>query len=238
MTQLDPQHRASPEHVVKAWGSLPHHGVIFDFNGTLSDDEPLLLRIYQEMFEEHLKWRLSPRHYYARLAGRSDREIVEVIVEELAGDDRLLASRLLAQRRTRYREMVEEQSPIQSATVELVRLLDARGVPLGIVTGAQRADVEYVLSRSPLAGVFDAVVTEEDVGNGKPHPEGFLTGAAALGVNPEHILVFEDSVPGVRAAKQAGMSCIAVEGTRDRHVLAEVADAVVSRLDPALFRQT
>lgn len=220
--------------VIDTWSALPDRGVIFDFNGTLSDDEPLLLRIFQEMFRERLGWTLSPRHYYSRLAGRSDREIVEVLVDELGDADGPLTADLLAQRRRRYRELVDERSPIGTPTVDLALALHRAEVPLGIVTGAQRIDVEYVVSRSPLAGVFGAVVTEEDVRNGKPHPEGFLTGAAALGVDPANVLVFEDSVHGVRAAKDAGMACIAVEGTRERAVLAAVADAVVGRLGPEL----
>ena len=81
-TSPGPNSDARAATVIDAWASSPHRGVIFDFNGTLSDDEPLLLRIYSEMFLHHLQWTLTPRHYYARLAGRSDREIIDIIVEE------------------------------------------------------------------------------------------------------------------------------------------------------------
>ena len=54
------------------------------------------------------------------------------------------------------------------------------------------------------------VVAEEDVRRGKPDPEGFRAGAALLGREPTDVLVFEDSVPGIRGALAAGMRCIAV----------------------------
>ena len=234
-TSPGPNSDARAATVIDAWASSPHRGVIFDFNGTLSDDEPLLLRIYSEMFLHHLQWTLTPRHYYARLAGRSDREIIDIIVEELADGDEALAARLLRERRQRYCELVEQRSPILPATVRLVRLLHDQNVPLGIVTGAQRIDVEFVISRSPLADVFPVIVTEEDVAHGKPEPDGFLAGAQQLGIDPAHLLAFEDSVPGVRAARAAGMRCIAVEGTRDRATLEGEADAVTARLSPGLF---
>jgi beta-phosphoglucomutase len=221
--------------LVSDWATEPGRAVIFDFNGTLSDDEPILLRLYAEMFREHLDWELTPPHYFAALAGLSDREIIERVVLAHGGGDVPLVERLLAERRVRYCRLVEEHSPVLPPTVELVSQLLADGVALAIVTGAQRIDVDFVLARSPLAGAFPVIVSEEDVTRGKPDPEGFLIAARALGVEASSILVFEDSVHGVQAAHMAGMACIAVEGTRTRAELAEWADAVVSHLGPGLL---
>jgi beta-phosphoglucomutase-like phosphatase (HAD superfamily) len=94
---------------------------------------------------------------------------------------------------------------------------------MAIVTGAQLEDVQCVLASSPAGEHLPLLVTEEDVERGKPDPEGFLKGSALLGLDPEQILVFEDSVPGLRAATAAGMPCIGVSGGRgvrpaaDRH---------------------
>jgi len=221
--------------VIEAWASSVRRGVIFDFNGTLSDDEPLLLRIYTDMFLEHLQWTLTPRHYYARLAGCSDREIIDIVVEEFGDGDQALASRLLHERQQRYCRLVEQRSPIAPGTVELVQLLHDQHVPIGIVTGAPRTEVDFVLACSAITDLFTVTITDEDVANGKPDPEGYLAGAHKLAVDPAHLLAFEDSVPGVRAARAAGMRCLAVEGTRPRAVLESEADAVVARLEPSLF---
>jgi len=230
-----PHQNSDPAGVITLWAAHPDRAVIFDFNGTLSDDEPLILRIYTEMFLEHLKWTLTPSHYYATLAGRSDREIINSVVAELDPGNEALATQLLMQRRHRYCELVEKRSPIAPETAAFVHLLYDQGLPLGIVTGAQRIDVEFVISRSAVSEMFSVIIAEEDVARGKPDPEGFLAGAQKLGVEPAHILAFEDSVPGVRAAKAAGMRCIAVEGTRERSVLEREADAVARSLDPRLM---
>jgi HAD superfamily hydrolase (TIGR01509 family) len=173
--------------------------------------------------------------YFGRLAGRSDREIVELVVSEQAGGDPGLIELLLRERRDRYCRLVEARSPIETGTVELLALLREAGVPLAIVTGAQRVDVDFVLSQRGLQGTFSAVVTEEDVSRGKPHPEGFLQGASLLGVRPSGALVFEDSLFGLRAARAAGMSSIGLTGTKSRLELEGEADLIVDVLGPELL---
>jgi beta-phosphoglucomutase len=212
--------------------------VFFDFNGTLSDDEPVLERVFTEIFHAYLGWRMSPQDYYGRLAGHSDREIVEMVVSERLGALSFhgpLVERLLALRRERYRQIVEQQSPIRPATEDLVHRLAEQGHALAVVTGAQRADVDFVLAHSSVRDRFGVVVAEEDVSRGKPDPEGFLLAAERLGVAPGEVLVLEDSVAGVRAARAAGMRCVAVTGTHDEATLAAEGVPTVESLGPSLL---
>lgn len=200
--------------VLSRWGAHPGRAVIFDFNGTLCDDEPILLEIFDELFREHLGSGLTSEEYYERLAGLSDREIVERVLtwRESAVDG--LVGDLLRLRAERYRDKVSQRSPIRPGTVALVERLAEFGVPMAIVTGAQRPDVAFVLDQSPIGKHVDVVVTEEDVTLGKPDPQGFLIAARLLEREPSEILVFEDSKPGVEGALAAGMYCIAVTGDR------------------------
>lgn len=198
--------------VVRAWAAEPRRALIFDFNGTLSDDEPILARIFTEIFAARLGWQLSAEEYRATLLGHSDREIVEIAVREHGGDDPALVDELLRMRKERYRVAVAEQSPISPEAVELVEWLAAAKVPMAIVTGAQRDDVLAVLGSSPVGKHLHDLVADEDVQHGKPDPEGFLLGADLLGVAPSSVLVLEDSGPGIRGAEAAGMRCIPVTG--------------------------
>jgi HAD superfamily hydrolase (TIGR01509 family) len=209
------------------WANAQRPAVIFDFNGTLSDDEPILFRIFSELFGEHLGWAMTQQDYDRQLLGHSDREIVEMALQitGVHGD----VDWLLALRKERYRELVADDNPIQPDTVRLVQLLAEHGVPLAIVTGAQRDDVRAVLENSPIGELIRVVVAEEDVTRGKPDPEGFLAGAAQLDCAPTDIVVFEDSVPGVRGALAAGMRCIAVSAAPSDELTA-VAPALIPRL--------
>lgn len=226
--------RAAAE--ISFWSKQPDRAVLFDFNGTLSDDEPLLLQIFVGLAKDELGTALDEADYLARLAGRSDREILEVMVAESAhSGEAALVDELLLRRRDRYLALAAQRPPITPAAADLVRALHAAGIKVGIVTGAQRPDVEAVLAGAGLRDLFVGIVTEEDVTVGKPDPQGYYMGADLLDVRPGAVLAFEDSIAGITAAKAAGMTCIGIPGTRPAAELATIADGIVRRLDPALL---
>ena len=196
--------------VIEAWLSSDRPAVVFDFNGTLSDDEHILFDIFSELFRDHLGWAMTAEDYRAELLGHSDREIIERAVARHGRGTDEEVSELLRLRQGVYKQRVADHNPIGAGAAQLVKLLADNQIPVGIVTGAQRDDVLAVLSGSPTGELVSFLIAEEDVANGKPHPEGFLAAAAKLNRGPSDILVFEDSVPGVQAAVAAGMHCIAV----------------------------
>jgi HAD superfamily hydrolase (TIGR01509 family) len=225
---------ADVDGVLGRWLTSTQPAVIFDFNGTLSDDEHIICDVYSELFLEHLDWVMPAQDYRDRFLGRSDREIVELAVAERGRGGADEVTELLRLRRERYERRVAELNPIGEGSLGLVRLLAKHRIPVGIVTGAQREDAKVVLDNSPAAEFFDVMVTEEDVAQGKPDPEGFLMGARLLRRRPSDILVFEDSVPGVRAALAARMLCIAVSAEPTAELQA-VAPALVVGLSADLL---
>jgi beta-phosphoglucomutase-like phosphatase (HAD superfamily) len=199
--------------------------VIFDFNGTLSDDEPILYRIYADLFAEHGR-PLSERDYYDTLAGHSDPEIVRLWL----GPDHPDVDGVIEERIGRYRAAVSDGSTISDAVRAAVRHTAAR-VPVAIVAGAARAEIEPVVTAAGLAPLFRAIVSADDVVEGKPDPEGYLRGLALLdgGLCAEDVLVFEDTEAGVASAKSAGMRCVGVTRTLGAARLAQ-ADELVPEL--------
>jgi HAD superfamily hydrolase (TIGR01509 family) len=82
--------------------------------------------------------------------------------------------------------------------------LDAMRAPLGLATSSRRPWVERHFAAHGLAGRFSAIVTRQDVTNGKPDPEPYLKASALLGFSPCDVLALEDSYAGVRSAHAAG----------------------------------
>jgi beta-phosphoglucomutase len=216
--------------VIEEWLRSDQPAVIFDFNGTLSDDEPILFDIFREIFRAHLDWDMTPEDYREELLGRSDREIIEHAVARHGRGTQDEVTELMRLRQGVYKQRVADKSPIAETAVRLVKRLAANDIPIAIVTGAQRGDVLAVLDSSPIGELFGVLIAEEDVTNGKPHPEGFLAAAQRLNRGPGDVLVFEDSVPGVRAALAAGMHCIAVGGSDPNEQLRTIAPTVVPEL--------
>jgi beta-phosphoglucomutase len=220
--------------VIEAWLRSARPAVVFDFNGTLSDDEHILFDIFRELFIAHLGWAMTAEDYRDELLGRSDREIIERAVARHGRGTEDEVRNLLRFRQRVYKQRVADHNPIGASAAQLVKLLADNEIPVGIVTGAQRDDVVAVLDGNPTGELVSVLIAEEDVRNGKPHPEGFLTAARMLNRRPRDVLVFEDSVPGVQAALAAGMHCIAVCGAEFSQGLSAAAPAVVAELSAEL----
>lgn len=200
--------------------------LLFDFNGTLSDDEGVQCGIFRELFEEQGR-PLGEQEYFEELAGRSDPEIVE----RWLGAGHPASARVLERRVQLFSERAGDGSTVSPHVREAV-LRAAGRARLAIVSGAMRSEVEMVLQAASL-DVFDLIVSAEDVLRGKPDPEGYLLALEQLGVQAADAVAIEDATPGIAAAKAAGLHCVAVVGTSPRERLDE-ADEIASRLDPGL----
>jgi len=206
--------------------------VIFDFNGTLSQDEPILYAIFRDLFAGYGR-PLSEEEYFEQLAGLSDPEIVRTWL----GPDHPAVDEAIERRTVRYRELAADGSTVPPAVREAVRYAAER-VPVAVVSGAARPEIEPVLEAAGLAGLVSVVVAAEDVARGKPHPDGYLRALELLdgGLVAADVLVFEDTEAGIAAARAAGMRCVAVLGTLAPERLA-AADELVPALDVDLLRR-
>ncbi len=204
--------------------------LVFDFNGTLSDDEPLLLSIYQQLFARHGR-PLSADDYFGELAGNTE----EAIIGSWLGVDGPLLASLVQERIATYATLASSGSTVSDTVRDAVRFAAAR-VPVAIVSGAFRAEIEPVVTAAGIRPELSAVVTADDVERGKPDPEGYLLAVSQLGVEAAGTIAFEDTEAGVASAKAAGLRCIAVRGTLPDERLAQ-ADELVDEIDVALVKR-
>jgi HAD superfamily hydrolase (TIGR01509 family) len=201
--------------------------LLFDFNGTLSDDEHIQFEIYREIFGEAGK-PLTEGEYFARLAGLSDPEIVRTWL----GEARL---ELVAERVRRYQERAADGTTIGPEARGAVRYAAARA-KLGVVSGAARVEIASVLAAAGLLELVSVIVAAEDVSAGKPDPEGYVLALGLLEHAASEGAALEDSEAGVAAAKAAGLYCVALEGTASADRLA-AADEIAASLDVELMRR-
>jgi beta-phosphoglucomutase len=207
--------------------------IVFDFNGTLSDDEPILCEIFVQLFAEHGK-PLSAQEYFDELAGLSDPEIVRTWL----GRDHPDVDAVIGERIERYRGAVADGSSVHEHVREALRYAATR-VPLAVCSGAARAEIEPVVEAAGLAPLLRGIVSSDDVAEGKPDPEGYLTTMRELldGVDPADVLVFEDTEAGIASARAAGVGrVVAVTGTLAPQRLRD-ADELVDTIDVDLMRR-
>ena len=202
--------------------------ILFDFNGTLSHDEPLLLSIYQRLFARYGR-PLSADDYFDRLAGNTE----EVIVGGWLGVDGPLLATLMKERIETYAAEAADGATVTAPVREAVRYAAAR-VPVAIVSGAFRAEIAPVVEAAEISGELSTIVAADDVERGKPDPEGYLLALERLGLDAARTVALEDTEVGVAAAKDAGLRCLAVRGTLPDERLAR-ADELVDAIDVALM---
>ena len=209
----------------------PVKAIVFDFNGTLSDDEPVLCDLFMKLFAEHGR-PMSAQEYFDELAGLSDPEIVLAWL----GRDYADVDTVVAQRVQRYRAAVSDGSTIHDHVREAVRYAAER-VPLAICSGAARAEIEPVVEAAGLTSLLRGIVSSDDVTHGKPHPEGYLKALELFGdLRPDEVLAIDDTEAGIASAKDAGLLTFAKSGTLDPHRLTR-ADELIDRIDVELMRR-
>jgi len=183
--------------------------VAFDFNGTLSHDEPILYAVYRDLFAEHGR-PLSEADYYDTLAGLSE----ETIIGTWLGVDGDALAALVEERIERYLELAGRGETIPRAVRAAVTYAAER-VPVAVVSGAFRREIEPVLEGADLAGLVTVLVAADDVEHGKPDPAPYLRAVSLLdgALHPNEVVAFEDTEAGVASAKAAGLYCLGVLGT-------------------------
>ena len=186
--------------------------VALDKDGVTFDTESLIYRAFRELIVRE-KLPLEPA-LFETLVGKPPEVYLKVLGEalgqEMALDD--FIAHWFALRDTIF---AEEGAPFMPGADRLIEYLHAAGVPLALVTGDFRRNVEQDFARCPrpeLFQCFAVVISHDDVARPKPDPQPYQMAAAALGVAPENLLVVEDSPPGVLAAVEAGCRTLILPG--------------------------
>ena len=132
----------------------------------------------------------------------------------LFGDvDREEMDRVAEEKEQAFRDIIREDVPLAPGTRELLAELKAAGVKLAVGSSGPRENVDLVLDSGRIREYFGAVVTGNDVTNGKPAPDAFLLAANRLNVPVDRCAVVEDAPPGIEAARAAGMLAVGVTTT-------------------------
>lgn len=200
---------------------------IFDLDGTLVDSEPnydradtLLLRDYGIEYSREL------RRY---LLGRGSEFFFETIAARYP-ENPLAALGSEGLRRLhdeRYLEVARNNTRAFPSLAGLVEVLHGRGMPLAVASGSSPRVIDWVLRETGLEASITLWISAEEVSAGKPAPDIFLEAARRLGVDPAACLVFEDALPGLLAARAAGMRTVLLPEPGSAHPDFAYADLLV-----------
>ena len=181
--------------------------ILFDFNGVIIDDEPQHCEALIATLGEY-GYSLDRDAYYREYLGFDDRECFRFTFARMGRAVDEPALREAIERKNRhYERAVRTSLRLVPGASDFVESAALDGIQLGIVSGALRREIELVLELAGLRPHFSEIVAAEDVSACKPNPQGYNQGRERLGVAPVRCVVVEDSLPGLAAARAAGLRC-------------------------------
>jgi HAD superfamily hydrolase (TIGR01509 family) len=208
---------------------VPVRAVIFDMDGVIVDSEPYSM---QALIDTLRQYGVEPTpDELQRSYGRRVRDdVVDYFARHGVPAD---VDTAIAHKHARYYHLAAGRLRAMPGAHALLGRLRDRGYRLALASSGDRIKVAFGMQALALNGIFEAVVTGDDVSRSKPDPEIYLTAAERLGLPPEECLAIEDAPSGVEAAKRAGMRCVAVTNSVARDQLQE-ADLIVASLTDGL----
>lgn len=214
--------------------------VLFDFNGIIINDEPIHDQLLKQLLIEE-NMRPKDDEFWSVCVGRTDRACLKELLHRrgrLVNDDYL--DRLIQRKAVAYEKTLAELEtlPIYPQLAELLDQLAAAQLPLAVVSGALRSEIELVLTRTGIRDRFSVLVGADDVEMSKPDPAGYLLAIERLNqafpdlqLQPADCLAIEDSYPGIKAAQRAGIPVAGVAHLHPFHMIQRRANWAVDYLN-------
>ncbi len=177
---------------------------LFDLDGTVADSMPAHFVAWSAAVKRH--GGDFPEDLFYALGGVPPLKVVSILNEKFGYT--LDPESLVAEKEAQYLQGLDSIQPIAPVLAHVVAKHGK--IPLAIVSGSPRDNIEKTLAALELTDKFEVIVGAEDYAHGKPDPEPFLTAAKLLGVDPAKCLVFEDADAGIASAEAAGMKWVRV----------------------------
>lgn len=203
--------------------------IIFDWDGTLANTKKVITDSFKKALEKVNSYPSNKliERYIGIGSSKTLKEILNK--EQIIYDEKLIES--LVEIKVKYSIRFSKDIKLMKGSKKLLEILKPK-IKIGLASMNKRKFIENLLVQFNLSDFFNAIVTSDDISEAKPNPEIFLKCAKDLDVDPYRCVVLEDSIFGVRAAKYAGMACIAVltGAYNQNEIFAESPDLIVDSL--------
>ncbi len=193
--------------------------VLFDFDGVITDTEPQ----YEIYFNDLAKrYKLNIRDFASLIRGVTLPNMLDIYFSDYSEGDKNTIIRETA--------LFEQQMDFKfiPGAEAFIKYLKENGYKTALVTSSPEAKMTIALSKMELENTFDTVVTANQITKGKPDPMCYLLAAGNLNRDPSECIVFEDSLAGIAAAKNAKMKIIGLSTTFPKEELKKHVNDLIS----------
>jgi len=195
--------------------------VVFDMDGTIADSEKIAERVTREFFQK--RGIIMTREEEKAMFGLNWKDLVKEILKSRGFEYKQSIKNTLKERYVRTMSRDVKALP---GVYDLLGEV-SKNLKVGLATNSRHREVEIIFDKLGFHEFFHLKLARDHVKKGKPDPEIYLKAADTFGVHPLECVVFEDSIIGLQAAKNAGMKRIAIVNTYSREELALEADLVI-----------
>lgn len=192
------------------------YAFIFDMDGVLVDSNPTHKIALKQFCKEH-GYDLSENDLREKIYGRTNRDWLRNLFGQL--DDKTIR-RYADEKEALFRRLYTDIKPLDGL-ISFLDTLDALKISRAIATSAPRANVDFTLEKTNTERYFRTILDDSFVTEGKPNPQIYLKTAQAMGFDPTRCIVFEDSLSGVKAGKNAGCKVVGITTTHSHEELTE-----------------
>ncbi len=196
--------------------------IVFDFDGTLANTLPICFYAFQNVFKEFDKKDLTSNEI-KEMFGPSETGIIR---NNLANPKKEEAIEYFY---AKYSELHKSLVEVNPEIIELLKSLKGAGIKIGIFTGKAKRSLDISLKALDMEGLFDVIITGDDVIKPKPDPEGLLKVLSLLGVKNSETIYIGDSDADVVAGVQANVYTVGVQWLPEYHTstFSEQPDSII-----------
>lgn len=191
-------------------------GIIFDMDGVITDNNQYHEQAWTE-FCSNYGISLTEEEIHQYIFGRVARDTLEYIFKRELSPDEL--STYLDQKERIYRKLYEPHIKPVKGLMGLMASLKRQEYKLALATSAPPGNVDFMFHHIAIQQFFDIVLDGDSIKKGKPDPEIYLKAVDWLGLTPTECIIFEDSMPGIKAAIAAGATVIGLATTHQAALL-------------------
>jgi len=203
--------------------------LIFDMDGVVVDNHQWHFEAYVEFGKRH---NLNiTREQFGSYFGITNHMIMKSLFGEDISEENIVA--FGKEKESIYRELYRPFIKPVDGLPAFLKYASECGIPVALATAAPADNVKFTLRATGLEKYFSEITDASMVSHGKPDPEVYLVTAAKLGVQPSDCIVFEDSIPGILSARNAGMRVIGVATTHKSKELALYVNEIIINFEAA-----
>ncbi len=179
---------------------------LFDLNGTMIDDMQYHITAWHRILND-LGAGISLERMKDECYGKNNELLERIFPGRFSEAEK---NKMSYEKEEAYQKGFKPHLKLIDGLDEFLKLANEQNIKMAIGSAAIMFNINFVLDNLGIRHYFDALISADDVANSKPHPETYLTCAAALNVQPNECIVFEDAPKGVESAANAGMKAIVI----------------------------